>query len=347
MGLIRIFLALSVVMQHTGGTFFGLRGMHGFGAVNAFFMISGFYMALVLTEKYKSDNNKVFYVSRLARLFPTYLIGISIALLVILISPGQNLWSLPIDPFGRLYVLLANLFIFGQDLLYVVCVPDGLGHCADAVKSSLNPPGWSIAVELMFYAIAPFVLRSISRTLVFTVLGLSYYWFVGRFGDQYLAFWREHILPTAQIDNLRYYFFPASILFFGLGALSCHIKMRLEAGDRRKAMWIAGLIVVLMLAVRPFASLDWPKTTAFFMFLPVIFHVTKNWSIDRMIGDLSYPVYILHFPILAYLKGHAHLQAGPLTVATIAITVVSAILVFVAVERPVDALRARLVRQRL
>jgi peptidoglycan/LPS O-acetylase OafA/YrhL len=199
----------------------------------------------------------------------------------------------------------------------------------------------------MFYAVAPFLLRSMYRTLAFALIGLTYYWFVGRFGDQYLQFWKLHMLPTAQIDNLRYYFFPASFIFFGLGALSYHLKARLEGGDWRKAVAIAALTIVLIFVVRPFSSLDWPKTIALFVFLPIVFKFTKSWSIDRTIGDLSYPVYILHFPILTYLRGHTHLSPGPLTVATIVVTLTLAIAVYFAVERPVDSFRERLVRRHL
>jgi peptidoglycan/LPS O-acetylase OafA/YrhL len=50
-GLIRVILAYAVVLNHS-------RPVHGYflmpsnAAVTLFFMISGFYMALVLTEKY-------------------------------------------------------------------------------------------------------------------------------------------------------------------------------------------------------------------------------------------------------------------------------------------------------
>jgi len=33
--------------------------------------------------------------------------------------------------------------------------------------------------------------------------------------------------------------------------------------------------------------------------IPKIFEMTKNSKIDRFIGDLSYPIYILHLPIHA------------------------------------------------
>ena len=51
MGLLRVILALSVAVAHFGG-FFGYTIAGGFAAVQMFYIISGFYMATILTEKY-------------------------------------------------------------------------------------------------------------------------------------------------------------------------------------------------------------------------------------------------------------------------------------------------------
>ncbi len=54
MGVLRLFLALSVLLGHTRGHgFLGLSFLDRELALQTFFIISGFYMALVLNEKYK------------------------------------------------------------------------------------------------------------------------------------------------------------------------------------------------------------------------------------------------------------------------------------------------------
>jgi peptidoglycan/LPS O-acetylase OafA/YrhL len=87
MGIIRVLLAIAVVVGHassvvpnrapkmTGGT----------ASVEMFYMISGFYMAMVLNRKYRGPGSTwVFYMNRLLRLYPTYLA----VLLLTLISRG-------------------------------------------------------------------------------------------------------------------------------------------------------------------------------------------------------------------------------------------------------------------
>jgi len=42
-------------------------------AVEAFFIVSGFYMSLILTQKYGDKGLWLFYSNRLLRLYPLYL----------------------------------------------------------------------------------------------------------------------------------------------------------------------------------------------------------------------------------------------------------------------------------
>ena len=54
MGLLRIVLALSVLLEHAMA-WHGYRMLGGPLAVQCFFIISGFYMGLVLNEKYAAQ----------------------------------------------------------------------------------------------------------------------------------------------------------------------------------------------------------------------------------------------------------------------------------------------------
>ena len=72
MGLLRLLLALSVVLYHAG-LIGGYNIANQIIAVNAFFVISGFYMSLVLSTKYNFPNSYSLFVSnRLLRIYPIY-----------------------------------------------------------------------------------------------------------------------------------------------------------------------------------------------------------------------------------------------------------------------------------
>jgi len=86
MGTFRFLLALGVLVSHVGPIphFYPPSGTT---SVQAFFVVSGFYMALVLTEKYTRPNQiSLFLTNRFLRIYPPYLLILFISALYIYIS---------------------------------------------------------------------------------------------------------------------------------------------------------------------------------------------------------------------------------------------------------------------
>src|SRR5208337_4295200 len=85
MGLLRLLLAVSVVLVHTRGCF-GFRPLAAAEAVQTFYMISGFYMAMILIEKYRGpDSYRLFLSNRFLRIYPIYWITVGLSMLTWLI----------------------------------------------------------------------------------------------------------------------------------------------------------------------------------------------------------------------------------------------------------------------
>lgn len=85
------------------------------------------------------------------------------------------------------------------------------------------------------------------------------------------------------------------------------------------------------------------KTTLFLVavpfVIPAIFSVTKKLSIDRFIGNLSYPVYLNHFLVLQWTKELAG-ENGQLPFLLVNIVVlVLALLMQTMIENPLDRWR--------
>jgi peptidoglycan/LPS O-acetylase OafA/YrhL len=125
MGFLRFILAITVVIAHSS-PIFGFTFVGGQIAVQSFYMISGFYMTLILNEKYVGTNSsyKLFISNRFLRLYPIYgmvlLLTIVSSVIVSIYTNGNNLGKFGIYAeyydvmsFGSLFFLVfTNLLLF-------------------------------------------------------------------------------------------------------------------------------------------------------------------------------------------------------------------------------------------
>ena len=83
MGFLRLILSLSVVLYHAG-SLFGYTGMNGLVAVHIFFIISGFYMALIIKNKYSKAKRPyyTFITNRFLRIYPIYWVVLVLMIVV-------------------------------------------------------------------------------------------------------------------------------------------------------------------------------------------------------------------------------------------------------------------------
>ncbi len=370
MGILRLYLALCVVAAHTGGVFPWL--MHdGKQAVQIFYVISGFYMAMVLSSRYASLRD--FYRSRFLRIFPTYwvvltatAVGSIISGLVfkdwLLLTPYA---SHPLQHNGLIGLLLAagsNLTLVGQDCIMF------LSH--EATQSFqftsnfeldasplwqylLVPQCWSVSVELLFYSIVPFLNVIRSRWLVLiTVCALAARLFT------YKNLGLAH-------DPWDYRFFPFEISLFLFGMLGFRVyeqTKRFHASLQWRCsstlLYIATSAVLLSILyaharllgyLNRFVGSEIGVLLSYPLWIPAIpllFLFFGSRKDDRFIGELSYPVYLIHFIVkVTMLPLLAHLALSPLLGACSAIlSVVLAFVLYVLLIVPLDKRRHLLVK---
>jgi len=338
LGIVRLALALIVVAAHAQSYLPGLGFMNAFQAVNVFFIVSGFYMALILNERYvRPGDTRRFYVNRAVRLFPVYWFGLVLALCAQMATTGQALKPQidALTPLGWIFAIVSNLLIVGQELPYTFCLPvTEAAPCLDPVAASLNPPAWSIAVEIAFYALAPFLVRDPRRIAGMILVGVAYFWAVRWVPASSLP--DGVFAPRADAVWVRYYTLPSSFVFFGIGAFAYHMGRSSPIQGENYGLCV--LVAVAVLTIDPIMP-GWSiLLTA--IAVPALFHLTKHVSFDRKIGDLSYPVYILHFPVLVVARHHFAGSPDAIFYATIVGTLIASVLIKLAIEDNVERLRA-------
>lgn len=317
MGFLRFYLALCVLESHSGNVL-SWPVPRGRDAVQIFFIISGFYMGMILTERYGSS--VAFYKSRWLRIaVPYYLHLVVIALASLAAGLLFSQW-LSLSGFfsgelrengwlGIVFAGVTNITLIGQDFLLFLRDNRDSGlrltanfteHPFPLYRYLVIPQCWSVAVEMTFYLISPLLNRLTTRSLgliVLATLGL-------RFAA--CANGLDH-------DPWNYRFAPFELVFFVLGILSWRFFRVLR--DRFSlSLRLHGYVCLCLGIVAcgwAFRWLVWrlglefgePLASVVLVCLwavpvPWIFLATKNRGFDRNLGELSFPIYLNHLFVI-------------------------------------------------
>jgi len=294
-------------------------------AVETFYIISGFYMSLILNEKYlkKKNSYKLFITNRFLRLFPSYwvvlLITITFSLVIYHVTDHRNGASLSayfsysknLDFASFAFLTFTNICVFFQDMVCFL----GLDKHSGALYFNSNfyssdpplytfliiAPAWTIGLELTYYLIAPFIVkRALYIVLILMALSLITRVVLIKMGLSH--------------DPWNYRFFPNEILFFLMGNISyrIYVFIKKRLGELNYSPFILKTIFFVVVLFTVFYNLTLshvePKYiellyfTLFFCALPFIFLLTKKSKLDRFIGELSYPIYISHMLMIQVCK---------------------------------------------
>jgi peptidoglycan/LPS O-acetylase OafA/YrhL len=346
-GLFRLLLAMAVVLSHAGVPD-PYRLVGGEVAVQAFYVVSGFYMALILTKKY-ADAPAVFFRNRFLRLFPAYwaVLTATAAWSGMLIATGRD-GGYPgfgaarqigrtMPAVGWLYLAFSNLCIVGQDLsLYLglshgrlAWTPDFRSESTPLYRFQLVPQAWSIALELVFYALAPLLVRARLATL-WTIIAAS------------IGVRLALISHGLDLDPWRYRFLPSELALFVLGVVAYKTSAARWPDVLTRTGWLqlAGLIAfVVTFGVLPGEA---AKYAAFCLLtaaaVPAVFRATSRLPWDRYLGELSYPIYLVHLLVFE-LVARLRLGTARTRVAGVVATVLAAVLLYECLQKRIDRVR--------
>ncbi len=324
MGSLRLLLALSVAIGHSGALPW-LPVVPGDSAVECFFVISGFYMSLVLNGKYAGASYFTFFSNRLLRLFPVYAI--------ILVA---TVWLLPtatpdLDFNGWLFFIGSQIVLFGQDAYNFLSVDSGqlrfVPHFTSRMLFNFAPipQAWTLGIELAFYAVAPFILKRslavLAVALIASLLVRMFLQFVfGLSGDPW-----------------SYRFFPSEFALFFAGAIAQRLPINRETAI--KLMLVALVIAVSLFVSRP-GGVGRIFSVMFvggvIVALPWLFETTRNLTLDAFVGELSYPLYVSHILLIVI---------SPTPLLGLAFSIIVSMALYLLIDRNIDNWRHRRFRR--
>lgn len=336
MGIIRILLAIIVVIHHSNAPF---RYIHLSAAlaVQAFFVISGFYMTLVLKEKYINRNNSyfLFIFNRFLRIYPTYWL---ILIITIVLS---YFWFY--NGFQSGFRIYQSHYHYSQNGIFLYAGPidilrdftilfrsDYLQINENLRQQLLLGQAWTLIVELLFYLAAPFIVKRIRVIIPLFLVSLSLHFLIGHYT-------LIHNFPMTES------FFPAVLFYFLLGSLSFYLYKTIEKRSisRKISFSITAGFVFLTVIYGYLPAQQIFYIIALSLAIPFIFLYSKKNKFDRLIGELSYPLYLSHTTVFLAISNSPlkSLDRSRIGILTIIMSIAVSVLIVQYFEKYIESWR--------
>jgi len=332
-GLTRFVLALFVIMFHLSRSIF-----LGEFAVFSFFILSGYWISVMYEKKYllKENTLKVFYVSRFWRILPVFYAVTIFAILINFLCHIPVIGEVQKLGFGQKCLLyFSNVFLFGYNFL----------------RYRILVPAWSLDIEMQFYLIFPFLyfLTRKSVTRLTLVLGIT----VVSYGALLVLFEGHYHNKTL----LSYLF------LFIAGMYSYQTKVKFNNLVQYSSLLLFLIIVAVNMVVPSMRNLSRDSNTQYYHILSLVLTIAAYPMVinsvhkpsdnkDRILGDLSFLVYLIHavwlivYELLIGLN-YTKYTTIPLIAGFIAVTVITSYILYKLVDRPSELARQKWVKGQL
>ncbi|GET25963.1 acyltransferase [Prolixibacter sp. NT017] len=297
--------AVMVVIFHFFETFSGGNHLkqimnHGYLAVDFFFVLSGFVIGYAYDDRWGKMTLKDFFKRRLIRLHPMIVMGMIIGAIGFYFSASPILFpgiaSVPV------WKLLLVMFI-GFTLLPV---PPSLEIRGWGEMHPLDGPAWSLFFEYVANILYALFIRKFSKkalaVLVFLAGAALIHLAVTSPNGDVIGGWSVN--PEQLRVGLTRLMYP-----FFAGLLLSRIA---QPGRIKYAFLWASLLVIVALSFPRVGGSEhlwmnglYDSLTIIFVFPLIVYigasgKVTGKFAtkITRFLGDLSYPLYITHYPLI-------------------------------------------------
>lgn len=312
-----IVVIFHLLEPHAGGSHRDLYINHGYLAVDFFFMLSGFVIAYAYDDRVRKMSLGAFFKRRLIRLQPMVVMGSIIGAALFYFQDG------PCFPLiaGTEWWQVILVMLIGCTLLPLPIKYDIRGW---QEIHPLNGPAWSLYFEYIGNILYALVIRHIGvRLLAVLTLGAA-------------ALTVNYLLTVPSGDIIggwalnyeqQYVGFVRLLFPFLAGILLCRTSWLIRV--KRGAFWWCSLLLAAAFSVPRVGAADMPWLNGLYeagcilLVFPLIVSMgaggtvtgKHSTAICNFLGQISYPLYITHFPFILIYTGwqsrtHATLAEG-------------------------------------
>ena len=328
---------------------------HGYLAVDFFFLLSGFVIGYAYDDRWRASiqhtgmNTWTFFKRRLIRLHPMVIAGAVIGLACFLLDGGTD-WN------GNPASAENLTLVFVMTMLMLPVYP---GWSADVRGNTemfpLNGPSWSLFFEYIGNILYALLLRRLSLkalAAVVVISGTTLGWLVLDSG--YLGYGWSFVDYGFWTGLLRM-LFPYAFGMLLARLFMPQMEKTKESSSRFLWTFVICAAVLLILLPMPFIgdpTQPWQNGLYIMLLLLVVFPLivwqaakagTGNNRFCNFLGDLSYPLYIVHYPLMyMFYRYHGFpnvtctmADVWPMAVATFFGSIALAVIFLYAYDKPV------------
>ena len=301
--------ALMVIWYHVfGGVAFASNSAietlnHGYLAVDFFFILSGFVIGYAYDDRWgKSLTMKDFFKRRLIRLHPMVIMGAVLGAITFCIQ-GSVQWD-------GTHIAISMIMLSLLCTIFFIPAMPGVGYevRGNGEMFPLNGPCWSLFFEYIGNILYALFIRRLSNkalTVFVVLLGVALAAFavfnVSTYGNIGVGW---------TLDGVNFLGGSLRMLFpFSLGML---MSRNFKPMKVKGAFWICTIALIALFSVpyleglEPLCMNGVYEAFCVIVAFPIILWIgasgtttdKQSTKICKFLGDISYPVYVIHYPLM-------------------------------------------------
>ena len=288
---------LLVIMSHSK-SFENLPGIveyivnSGTRGVQLFYMVSAFTLFLSFDYRIGKESSLVrnFFIRRFFRIAPMYYLAIIYYLFQY--GFGSRYWLGDESSISGFNIASNFVFLHGLNPYWI---------------TSVVPGGWSVAVEMMFYMLWPYLfykIKSINQAFNFLIVSSIFSFSFTLLLSNY------HLFQTNRLwGEYLFLYFPNQLPIFAVGILMYFIWIKENAISQisGKSLLMFGVLLFIQLSIKvDFLLPHHTFNTIAFLFVAIgLIKYRPILIVNKLfifIGKLSYSMYLIHFAVLFLLQ---------------------------------------------
>lgn len=319
--------AFMVILFHCFETYAPVIGRqiinHGYLAVDFFFVLSGFVIGYAYDDRWDKMSYWGFFKRRLVRLHPMVIMGMVVGACLFFFADGMFPLTTQIPAWKFFLCLVMGLFL-------IPC-PNSLDIRGWGELNSFNGPAWSLTYEYIGNILYAFIFRKLPKAILavlcvlaaFLTLNLTMGWDVFNLFSypKYDVIGGWSLEPAQILVGFTRLLYPFLCGLLISRILPSHMTEANPSGSPlrlRGGFWWCALMLIAIFSIPQILGKSGVadglyQAVSIIALFPVIVLIgagskltdPRSAKICKFLGDISYPIYITHYPLMYMQMGWA------------------------------------------